>query len=317
MEIKKLRHAAALAEEGNFARAASRVHLTQSALSRSIQNLEQELGMRLFERQANGVSPTAGGRQFLQEARDLLRRANGLQQFARHLRDGHAGSLAFGVGPVPAQLLLPPVLAAICRQYPRLQIRAEIQPALRLQEWLLNEQIEFFIADTSQLARNPALAISPLLPLTGQLFVRRGHPLCQQRLTLDNLLQYPLASPGFADPARHHHPDETMSLLLQLSRRTEGHITCEDINTLITIARTSDAVVLMSSLTPDQQPDSALVALTQEGLTKEGQTQEGQALTWPAELSLVQLRGRELSPAAARVIGLIHDYRQTLSTPDT
>lgn len=307
MEIKKLRHAAILAEEGHFARAASRVHLTQSALSRSIQNLEQELGMRLFERQANGVSLTAGGRQFLHEARDLLRRASALQQFAHHLRDGYVGELAFGVGPVPAQLLLPPVLAAICQHYPRLQISAEIQPALRLQEWLLNEQIEFFIADTSQLARNPALAISPLLPLTGQLFVRRGHPLCQQVLTLDNLLQYPLASPGFADPApHHHHPGEALPLLLQLSRRTEGHITCEDINTLITIARTSDAVVLMSTLTPNQQPDSALVALTQ------GE----QELTWPAELSLVQLRGRELSPAAGQVIGLIHNYRQTLQTPD-
>ncbi|MEJ0048830.1 MAG: LysR family transcriptional regulator [Rhodospirillales bacterium] len=50
MDLKKLGHAVVLEEERNFARAAARVHITQSALSRSIQALEAELGVRLFDR---------------------------------------------------------------------------------------------------------------------------------------------------------------------------------------------------------------------------------------------------------------------------
>jgi DNA-binding transcriptional LysR family regulator len=70
MDLKNFRHALALAEAGNFVRAAQLVHLTQSALSRSIQALERDLGVQLFDRISGGIKPTAAGK--LSSAHDIL-----------------------------------------------------------------------------------------------------------------------------------------------------------------------------------------------------------------------------------------------------
>jgi DNA-binding transcriptional LysR family regulator len=72
MEIRQLQHFVALAEEGNFTRAAQRMHLVQSGLSLSIKELELELGSRLVERTTRRVALTATGRLFLEHARATL-----------------------------------------------------------------------------------------------------------------------------------------------------------------------------------------------------------------------------------------------------
>ena len=61
MDLRKLRHAVFVADWGNFTTAAARLHLSQPALSRSIQTLEDELGLKLFERVAAGVVTTVAG----------------------------------------------------------------------------------------------------------------------------------------------------------------------------------------------------------------------------------------------------------------
>ena len=65
IEIRHLHHALALAEHRNFARAAEALHLSQPALTRSIQNLEEKMGLELFERRPKGVDPTDAGQLML------------------------------------------------------------------------------------------------------------------------------------------------------------------------------------------------------------------------------------------------------------
>src|SRR5579862_6863379 len=72
MELRKLRHAAILSKHLNFTKAANALNITQSALSRSIQSLEDECQLRLFDRNRNVVNVTAAGRDFLQLAQGLL-----------------------------------------------------------------------------------------------------------------------------------------------------------------------------------------------------------------------------------------------------
>ena len=78
MEIRRLRHLVALAQEQHFARAAERVNLSQSAFSRSIQALEDEAGTLLFERAANQIRPTAPGRFLIGRAERLLADADAM-----------------------------------------------------------------------------------------------------------------------------------------------------------------------------------------------------------------------------------------------
>ena len=73
LDLHQLRQALALLEHGSFVRAAAALHISQPALSRSIQALERNFGNELFLRSASGVVPTDVGRLYLERARDLLR----------------------------------------------------------------------------------------------------------------------------------------------------------------------------------------------------------------------------------------------------
>src|SRR5690554_6103639 len=75
IDLRKLNHALAIAEAASYARASERLHLTQSALTRSIQALESELGLQLFDRGKSGVRPTVDGEKILDRARYLLLQA--------------------------------------------------------------------------------------------------------------------------------------------------------------------------------------------------------------------------------------------------
>lgn len=80
IEFKRLQHLVLLAEELNFSRAAERACLSQTAFSRSIQSLEAEFGLRLFDRGTRWVQPTTTGRHLAERARELLARARDLAQ---------------------------------------------------------------------------------------------------------------------------------------------------------------------------------------------------------------------------------------------
>ena len=74
MDLRQLSYFVAVAEELSFSRAAVRVHISQPPLSRQLQNLEDELGVQLFERRPRGLTLSPAGRTFLVHARDILAR---------------------------------------------------------------------------------------------------------------------------------------------------------------------------------------------------------------------------------------------------
>jgi LysR family transcriptional regulator, benzoate and cis,cis-muconate-responsive activator of ben and cat genes len=105
MELRQLRYFVAVAEEGNISRAAKRIFLTQSALSRQIKALEEEIGQCLLERQAHSIRVTPVGQALLDEAQELLQQADQMLERVRsagrgvRLRVGYAPSLAAGILP--------------------------------------------------------------------------------------------------------------------------------------------------------------------------------------------------------------------------
>ena len=113
MNLRQLAHLTALAEQGSFSRAAERLHLTQSALSRSLQTLEDELGARLIDRAGKRSTLTPLGEAVLARARRITLEAAEIQRSAELLRQGEAGTIRVGLGSGPGALLMTPLLTLL------------------------------------------------------------------------------------------------------------------------------------------------------------------------------------------------------------
>jgi DNA-binding transcriptional LysR family regulator len=121
MELRQLRYVVAVAEEGNFTRAAARAHVAQPAVSQQIAQVERELGAPLFERSPRGVALTAAGAAFLPYARAALAAATAGSDAVRTLRGELAGELAVGTIPSPSEWLVRQ-LGAFVRRHPAVRV---------------------------------------------------------------------------------------------------------------------------------------------------------------------------------------------------
>src|SRR5262245_55176497 len=110
MELRHFRYFVAVAEEQNVTRAAARLRVSQPPLSRQIRDLEDELGVALFERSAKSVRLTEAGRVFLEEARAVLSRAEEAAQTVKAVAGGKRGELHVGYAPSLTVELLPQAL---------------------------------------------------------------------------------------------------------------------------------------------------------------------------------------------------------------
>ena len=120
--IRQLEYLVALSETLNFRKAAERCYVSQPALSAQIKNLEELLGVRLFERDARRVLPTAVGIQVAAQAREVLGKCDELGAVAGSFGDPLAGRLRLGVIPTVAPYVLPRVLPAVRRRFPKLEL---------------------------------------------------------------------------------------------------------------------------------------------------------------------------------------------------
>ena len=123
MELRQLRYFVAVAEEGGFSRAAERLHISQPPLSVQIRNLERELGMHLFERSNRGVSLTAAGQVFFEEARGVLARLERARLRALQTDRGEAGTLSVGFVSIADYGILPPALKSFRARFPRVEVQ--------------------------------------------------------------------------------------------------------------------------------------------------------------------------------------------------
>ena len=122
MELRHLRYFITVAEELNFRRAAERLHLAQPALSTQIKNLEQELGVRLFDRTTRSVNLTPTGVVFLNEARGIIAATAHAEQLVRKAEHGLVGTLRVGVIAPAAGPLLAKILRHFHQKYPGVQL---------------------------------------------------------------------------------------------------------------------------------------------------------------------------------------------------
>ena len=126
MELRHIYTFQAIVKEGSFLKAAEKLMYAQSTITLHIQQLEAELGVKLFLRQGKKVQLTEAGRSLQEQADSLVARAMSLQQTMFDLVAGEAGHVRIGVIEPTASLRLPQILAPFCQERPRIRLTIEV-----------------------------------------------------------------------------------------------------------------------------------------------------------------------------------------------
>jgi DNA-binding transcriptional LysR family regulator len=121
--LRQIRAFLAVADLGNFTRAASRLNMAQPALSLTIRELEAELGTRLFDRTTRRVELTAAGADFTQSARKLIDDLDLAMRNARELTERKRGRITVAAPPLLAAMILPGAIADFRRTFPGIDVR--------------------------------------------------------------------------------------------------------------------------------------------------------------------------------------------------
>jgi DNA-binding transcriptional LysR family regulator len=243
MNLRHLQHWLALAETGSFSRAAEKLHITQSALSRSIQSLEEELGGPLVDRIGKKNELTPLGRSVLERAKRIVHEASELKMGAAVLQQGGMGSLRVGLGSGPGAMLMTPWLVHMARHFPSVKV-AVTRGATELQLLQLRErQLDALVVDVRRVVPASDIQIDTLVDMRAGFVCRQGHPLLQQGapVPFESLLAYPIASTPLSDEVArilvgHYGPQADPAQMTTLQ--------CEEIASLIDTVRQTDAVYL-------------------------------------------------------------------------
>jgi DNA-binding transcriptional LysR family regulator len=201
LEVRKIGHVVAVARHGGFARAAAALHITQSALTKSVQSVEHHLGVVLLERGPRGVRLTLEGEWFMERAARVLQEVEEIETGGSAIRDLRQGNLRIGAAPAALDTLLRDPLAAFARRFPGIRIEVTARSPEEIGPMLLRGELDVAIGALESLKTQKGLEISELYTAPVSLFVRRGHPLDSSAVpTLQEIFRYPLIGPTPPEP---------------------------------------------------------------------------------------------------------------------
>jgi len=286
MNIKHLEHLLALADTGSFSRAADRLFITQSALSRSIQSLEEDLGAKVLDRIGKRNELTPLGQDVVARARHIVRDAAELRHSAKLLQEGSGGTISVGLGSGPAALLMVPLMCAATTQA---GMRVSVtQGPVELQILQLrSRQLDAMVVDMRRVIPAGDLNIESMAELRAGFVVRAQHPLAAKKVvTLADVLRYPVASTPLSDEVARLLVDQFGP---QANPADMVTLRCDDVSSLVQTAARTDAIFLGALVTArNGLDDGSMVALRIKP-----------TLAASARFAYVTLAGRTEAPAMA------------------
>lgn len=191
IQSRKINHFLAVAEHLNFTAAATQLNISQPALSRSIKQLEEGLGVPLLERLPTGVVLTRYGEILARRARLIKLDAEHTLSEISALKTGSGGKLRIGAGPLWATVYLPPAIAALQRQHPGYQVAITSGVIDTLVPTILAGQIDTFCSSLD-FPDHPELEKVHLVDVSHVVVARNEHPLHEKDFVApEELIDFP------------------------------------------------------------------------------------------------------------------------------
>lgn len=304
MELRQLRYLIAVVEHGSFSRAAEAVHLTQPALSRSIQALEAEVGAAVLERNRGAIEPTDVGRLLLTHARQLDSATRDLERDIALTQGLELGELRIGVGPYGGSALVGPAIGQLNRAHPGLRLKTVLAPWQELPDRARARDVDLIVVELSQVQQMDDFSVQGLTEHAMAAVCQAQHPLTRLKaLTPADLFSYPLAGPSLT-------PSLTRELLdlIPAGQRAAQHkrgllaVQCDLSGMLKDVLRHSDAVSLMPAfMVAPEVATGQLVCLP------------GLELGLRVRFGCAWLKARTLSPVTMRFMELLAAHDRSLA----
>lgn len=193
MLLRHIRYVLAVAEHRNFTRAAEALHVSQPALSQQIKQVEETLGVLLFDRSGRAIQLTDAGHAYVEYARRALRDLDAGQRAIHDVRDLSRGQLRLAITPTFTEYLVAPLIERFGSRYPGIAISANEMTLDQIVAALGDDRIDLGIAFTS--VRSAEIECRPLFDERLTVVVGRNHPYAGLNgpLTLRDFENAPLA----------------------------------------------------------------------------------------------------------------------------
>jgi LysR family transcriptional regulator, regulator of abg operon len=206
MRINQIRDFLAVIQAGGLRAAARAVGVSQPAITKSIRQLEAELGVQLLQRNARGAVATAAGKTFLARARVVQAELRKALEDLEPFQGGSEGSVAFGIAPQASMLIVPEAMTQFRRRHPTARVRIVEGVNTALLPQVRDETLDFSIAMSPQQRLEPGISFKPLVRLPLVVACRPDHPLAkaaslQELSGASWLMYYPLGSGAMLEKA--------------------------------------------------------------------------------------------------------------------
>jgi DNA-binding transcriptional LysR family regulator len=299
MRLENLHYFLAVAEESHAGRAAQRLGVSQPALTKGIQRLEQDLGLPLFERSAKGMALTQIGSALYQRIRDASTALDDALQEANDMRIGQAGILRVGVAPQFADNLFSPACASLIQQRPGARIEARTHLNDDLFQMLRRGDLDFCIAGLDTVASIDLEQI-PLFADDMCVGLRSDHPLLgRPRLKFEDLAAERWLLPGGNVVTRRRLEARVTELGLPgLNVVVEWNAF---IGHRLAIVRRTDLLTIVSRRMLSSPLGQGLSAVPLADAV------------WVRQVGIALRRGAYISPLAQRLIEILREQARTFA----
>jgi DNA-binding transcriptional LysR family regulator len=247
MELRHLRYFLAVAEALNFTKAAAQLRVAQPALSRRVQDLEDEIGVDLLKRSPRGVTLTAEGKLFLEKTRHILGLAEESVEQVRALARGQYGNLHIGYAPSPTVELLPPALAAYQKAFPQVNVLLHDASRREIVDGLQDGTLELAVMPEVTSLQADGIEFEPLRTYSFCVALPPAHRLARLKaVPLEKIAAEPIV--GFS---RRDYPDYypfVERLFRPLGIKPRIAVECDSASSLITAVETGRGIALAMSV---------------------------------------------------------------------
>ena len=245
MELRHLRYFLAVAEALNFTKAAKQLRVAQPSLGRQVQDLEEEMGVDLLKRSPRGVTLTAEGKLFLEEARDVLRRADESVKKVQALARGEYGELHIGYAPTPTVEILPPALAGFQKANPDVKVLLHDMSSDEILDGLHNGGLQLAVTAWPSAEYHPDVEFESLKTYPVCAILPASHPLARLKaIPLEKFAAEPLVTLN-----RKNYP-EARSVLEKLFRslgvKPQIALECDSGSSVITAIESGRGIALFA-----------------------------------------------------------------------